>query len=84
MLADWALVLPEAPALFLALALSTSAEFLLLCEPCGWTGGLHCLWPPAPGRGAEPPAAHKPRLWPGSQLSVFKLKKRSVIASCEV
>ena len=84
LLADWALVLPEALALFLALTFSTSAEFLLLWLLCGWTDGLHCLWLPAPGREAEPPAPQKPRLWPGSQLSVFKLKKWSVIANREI
>lgn len=75
LLADWALVLLEVLALFLALTFSTSAEFLLLWLPCGWPEGPHCLWAPAPGRDAEPLAPQNPRLWPGSQLSVFKLKK---------
>ena len=43
MLADWALVLLEVLALFLALTFSTSAEFLLLWLPCGWPEGPHCL-----------------------------------------
>lgn len=75
LLADCAEVLLEVLELFLALTFSTSAEFLLLWLLCGWTGGPHCLWLPALGRDDEPPAPQNPLLWPGSQLSVFKLKK---------
>lgn len=43
LLAAWAEVLLEVLELFLALIFSTSAEFLLLWLPCGWTAGPHCL-----------------------------------------
>lgn len=75
LLADCAEVLLEVLVLFLALTLFMSAEFLLLWLLCGWTDGPHCLWLPAPGRDDEPPGPQNPRLWLGSQLSVFKLKK---------